>query len=234
MVVTRRPFGISACLVIGCIAVVLAGDPGRVCSNGLKDKADPNQFPEKVLALVNDFGQICARAHRMETAIYYAGDCKGLNRFLKKLSALRGAFYMECVFMYDDGGGEKRSGTASVGKNRGGEPPVRPDWHMHVFKERVKDMETLRWSVQWVVSVVIPVKGGVKIEDVELPITFRAKVGGRVSEFVEKHNTRRDAMEGTTNDGESAKATTFRMIERDSSSGHFELPEGGDERNGNQ
>ena len=159
---------------------------------------------------------VCGCAGDEGIDLFFKGDTAKLNQFLSRLSKVKKT-RLEVTLFPEPGRAwtRKASFIGPDGIDRANKP-FSYNWHLNAWRAPVLESEPAQgpqvtktrlrpsWG-EWVITVYVSVHGDISLRGISLPLEFHAAVGGRLGNFVNWHNERRDeerAGELTTRDSQ--------------------------------
>ena len=161
-------------------------------------------IPKEILAAVNAQRRVYAYASYPYMAVYFEGDAADLNKFLREAAGARRAksIWLEAEFEFEEGSSVSPDALTPIGEVPRDGSTVKFDWSLGV-EQTVPELATWPYgsddgkaAEQLMVTVHIPLKGRIRLDQVKLPLEYEAKMGGRLAEFVALHNERRTKRPG--------------------------------------
>lgn len=120
-------------------------------------------------------------------SLYFVGQTHDLNRFLETIASTPDAFLRATFF----------EGKGSVYTRRDKEgnqmEPVSYNWAVNAVSQndRPAFLREGEPNARWLITVNIRIGEDVRLEDLGLPLAYKADIGGGIAEFVKFHQSRR-------------------------------------------
>jgi len=220
--------------------VILAGasiSPGLNVPIPNDEKWNDPRAPEAYNRIVNRYERVYGFAGSdVGSDFYFKGDIEQLNAFLAQLAEAKNT-KLTCTLVPDPGLVEP-SGVFSGEENK--PPPIAYTWAVHMpvhFVEAeppapeqkpAQDAEgkqaehdqsqevsvaPAEFACGDCIEVVVPVHGAIELDKLVLPLAYEAHVGGRLGQFANGHNRRREFAQEPYAQPQDRQPTTEAILE---------------------
>jgi len=211
--------GKTLCVSVLAAVMILAG---ASISLGLShtipndEKWDNEDAPEAFKGVVNRYERVYGYGGDSGIDFYFKGDVEQLNAFLAQLAEAKNT-KLTCTLVPDPGLVEP-SGIFPDEKNK--PPPIAYTWAVHMPVRMVEDTTSpsteqepaqdadgkqpghdpsqkvsvaqAKFACGDLIRVVVPIHGAIELDKLVLPLAYEAHVGGRLGDFADGHNQRRE------------------------------------------
>jgi len=208
---TSRGLGMT-CVLVGGVFVSGAGYAlhGRVEN---KEKFSFKSVPEEVLRAINGQQRVYGEGGDEQFTFYFKGDTKALNKTLQELASASDVS-LSIILSYDKGEATLVTGFNPADEGAPTETHVEFNWRMELgpmwSTERLNGAQHRR---AWDVRLWVSVTGDIKLNDIELPLAFKAGVEGPLERLAEMHSQRSVELLREQVFAAGAKPTSMKIVE---------------------
>lgn len=202
-----------------CICLLVVGASSLVCFALSKIYDNTERFenpdmPPELVSAINENRRVFGYSRYPETKFYFEGKAAEVNGCLLLLSKAEGLSLSVCFV--PEAGAVTKSSFVAPGVRHATRDAIRYNWSIEIEELRAarvesQPVESDKWP-RWWVTVRVHLADGLRLEEVELPVQFWAKIGGQLSEFVEGHNARREETWEGSGVVASTRPTTLKVL----------------------